>query len=132
MARELRGGVLKTRDGYGIRWREDGKRPQRSGFPTKTAARQWYDENVKPRLRSEAPTADITFDAFCELYLERHGATVSERTKQTIAIRLASARERFGDWSLRELEGASGAVAAWRASLRTDSERYRFTGALRQ
>jgi integrase len=126
-----RGSVFKTRDGWGIRWPEHGKRPQRTGFKTKTAAREWFDENVKPRLRTAAPDSSITFDTFCELYLDRWGANVAKRTKETIEERLASSRERFGDWTLRELEGAGGDVAKWRAGL-TDSSRYRLTLAMRQ
>lgn len=127
-----RGSVFKTRAGdYGIRWPEKGKRPQRAGFATKTAAREWFDENVKPRLRTAAPDSSITYDAFCDLYLERWGATVAKRTKQTIEERLVPSRARFGDWTLRELEGAGGDVAKWRAGL-TDTSRYRLTLAMRQ
>ncbi len=128
---DTRGSVFKTRTGYGIRWPEGGKRPQQTGFPTKTAARQWFAENVAPRLRDHAPDASITFDEFCELFLARHGATVSDRTRQTLEERLAASRDRFGTWTLRELEAAAGDVAAWRATL-TDSSRYRLTSAMRQ
>lgn len=131
MPAEQRGSVYATRAGYGIRWRENGERRFQPGFRTKTQARQWYDDNVKPRLRSGAPDPTITFDAFCDLYLARHGATVSARTKETIQERLVSARERFGDWTLRELEGAANEIAAWRAELK-ESSRYRLTAALRQ
>ncbi len=131
MPPELRGYVFKTRDGYGVRWRENGKRPQRSGFPTKTAAREWYDGNVRLRLRSGAPDPGIMFDAFCDLYLDRWGATVAARSRKTMEERLYPARVRFGDWPLRDLEGATGDIAAWRASL-SPTSRYRLTGALRQ
>src|SRR5262249_46484051 len=97
----------------------------------KTAARAWFDENVKPRLRTGGPDPTITFDAFCELYLERWGATVAKRTKETIEERLVPARDQFGDWTLRELEGAAADIAAWRAGL-TDTSRYRLTLAFRQ
>jgi integrase len=131
MPAESRGSVYATRAGYGIRWYERGCRRFESGFRTKTEARQWFDDNVKSRLRSGAPDASVTFDAFCDLYLERHGATVSTRTKETIEERLALARDRFGTWTLRELEGAADDIAAWRSGL-TDTSRYRLTGALRQ
>jgi integrase len=127
-----RGSVFRTRKGdYGIRWPEAGKRPQRTGFATKTAARQWFNEQVAPRLRERAPDPSITFDGYCDLYLERWGATVAKRTRETMAERLASSRERFGGWTLRELEGAAGDVAAWRATL-TATSRYRKTSAMRQ
>ena len=38
MPRSTAGSIFKTKDGYGIRWPEDGKRPQRTGFATKTEA----------------------------------------------------------------------------------------------
>jgi hypothetical protein len=105
MPRLTRGSVYPTKNGYGIRWPEDGKRPHRAGFRTKTEARRWFAENVAPRLDRGAPSAEITFDAFCELFLERHGATVSKRTRDTLAERLRPARRAFGTFMLAELEG---------------------------
>ena len=59
MPAEARGSVFKTRTGYGIRWPEDGKRPQKTGFATKTEARHWFAETsrrgsapARPRPRS--------------------------------------------------------------------------------
>ena len=109
--------VFKAADGYGIRWPEDGKRPQRTGFATKTEARKWFAANVAPRLDRGAPSPDITFDAFCDLFLARHGATVADRTRRTLEQRLAPARATFGGWTLAELEGAAEDIAAWRATL---------------
>jgi hypothetical protein len=131
MPAETRGSVFKTRGGYGIRWPEHGKRPQRSGFATRTAARRWFAEQVAPRLRSGLPSSDLTFAEFSDLFLERHGATVAPATKHTLEERLAPARQQFGDWPLRELEGAAADIAAWRAQLPASS-RYRLTSALRQ
>jgi hypothetical protein len=71
------------------------------------------------------------FDQLCDVFLERHGATVSPSTKATLAERLKPARAVFGQWTLRELEGAAADIAAWRAGL-TDSSRYRLTSAFRQ
>jgi integrase len=131
MPAETRGSVYRTRTGYGIRWPEDGKRMHRSGFETKTAARRWFTDNAAPRLHQGAPSAEITFDAFCDLVLERHGATVAPATKRTLEERLTASRDVFGEWTLRELEGAARDVADWRAGL-ADSSRYRLTSALRQ
>jgi hypothetical protein len=50
-----RGSVFKTRTGeYGIRWPEGGKRPQKTGFTTKTAARlvQGARRAAAPRQRA--------------------------------------------------------------------------------
>jgi integrase len=131
MAAETRGSVYETRNGYGIRWPENGKRKFRSGFATRKEARRWFADNVAPRLRTGAPSAEIPFDAFCDVFLDRHGATVAKRSKDTLAERLAPARTRFGAWTLAELEGAADDVAAWRATLTTTS-RYRLTSAMRQ
>jgi len=73
----------------------------------------------------------VTFDAFCDVFLARHGATVAPRSKATPQERLAPARAHFGSRSLRELEGAAADIAAWRAALPAGS-RYRLTAALRQ
>ena len=131
MPAETRGSVFKTPTGWGIRWPEAGKRPQKTGFRNKTEARRWFADTVEPRLRSSGPSSEIDFDAFCDLFLERHGATVAPATKATLTERLASSRQDFGTWTLRELEGAAAEVAAWRAAL-SDSSRYRLTSALRQ
>ena len=137
MPRHTTGSVFATRDGYGIRWPEDGRggraggRRQRTGFRTKTEARKWFAEQVAPRLDRAAPSPEITFDAFAELFLARHGATVSKRTRDTLAERLAPARKTFGAWTLSELEGAAADIARWRAGL-PGTARYRLTLALRQ
>ena len=106
------------------------------------AAVRLRDEDRGPRVvrrerRSRgsargAPDPEITFDAFCELFLERHGAdrrrADEARRSRSGSPRPASASAR---WTLRELEGAAGDIAAWRAGL-TDTSRYRLTAALRQ
>jgi hypothetical protein len=124
MPAETRGSVYKTRTGYGIRWPEDGKRQFCSGFATKTEARRWFVDNVAPRLRRGAPSGEITYDAFCGVFLERHGATIAPRSRDSLEERLGASRDRFGSWTLRELEGAAADIAAWRASLGAGS-RYR-------
>jgi integrase len=132
MPAETRGSVFKAGDGYGIRWPENGKRPQRVGFATKTEARRWFNENVAPRLLNRgAPSAEISYDAFCDVFLERHGATIANRSKEALQERLAPSRDVFGSWTLRELEGAADDVADWRSTL-SDTSRYRLTAAMRQ
>jgi integrase len=143
MPAETRGSVYRVKAGWGIRWTADGKRHHQSPFPTKTAARQWFNEHVAPKLRRGGPSPDITFHAFTAIYLDRWGRTVTRRTRDTIHERLQHKRtlhrgERcqcavcvFGDWTLHELEGAADDIAAWRANL-TSTSRYRLTLALRQ
>src|SRR5215217_705768 len=89
MPRRTSGSVYRTATGYGIRWPEDGRRPHHAGFNTKTEARRWFATNVAPRLDRGTPSPDITFDGFCDLFMQRHGATVSERTRATLEERLA-------------------------------------------
>ena len=132
MPRDIEGSVFGEPGNYGIRWPEGDRRPQQTGFRTKTEARQWFREHVKPRLRRGGPSADITFDAFCVDYLDRWGADVMSRTKTTVEEWLEPARKKFGPWTLAELEGAADDIARWRAKLPTDYARYTSTRALRQ
>jgi integrase len=132
MPRRTQGSVYPTTTGYGIRWPEDGHRQHRAGFKTRTEARKWFAENVAPKLDRGAPSPDITFEEFCDLFLHRHGATVAERTRQTLSERLRPAQEAFGDWTLAELEGAADDIARWRSGLDDCGARFRFTGAFRQ
>jgi integrase len=132
MPRPTRGSTFTSADGsVGIRWPEDGKRPQQTGFANKTEARRWFDENVKPRLGRGVPGASITLDAFCDLYLERHAANVTDATIDTLRERLAAPRKVFGDWQLRDLEGAADDLAAW-AAKRTPYARWSAMRTLRQ
>jgi integrase len=132
MPAEPRGSIYATAAGHGIRWRENGKRMHQSPLKNKRDAYRWFADNVAPRLRNKGgPSPDINFDAFCDLFLERHGATVTARTKATLTERLAPSRKTFGSWTLHELEGAADDIAAWRAKL-GDGSRYRFTLAFRQ
>ena len=70
MPRRTNGSLYRTATGYGIRWPEDGRRPHYAGFKTKTEARRWFANNVAPRLDRGSPSPDITFDEFCDLFLE--------------------------------------------------------------
>jgi len=129
MPRRATGQPFRTADGWGIRWTEDGKRPRRTGFRTKTEATAWFRDNVAGRLDRGAPSAEITYERFCELYLARHAGEAS--TVRTLREWLAPSREAFGDWTLRELEGAADDVAAWRAGF-TGHKRYRVTRGMRE
>jgi integrase len=133
MPRQTRGSVYREAKGtYGIRWVEDGKRPQKGGFRTKTDARDWFADHVASRLRRGGPSAEITFAEFVVIYLERWEPTISPRTARTLREWLAPARTRFGTFTLSELEGAAEDIARWRASLPSEDRRYKATRALRQ
>jgi integrase len=132
MPAQSKGSVFKTRGGYGIRWPENGRQPQRTGFATKTAARAWFDEHIAPRLRRGGPSADITFDTFCRIFLERWAPGKAARTVASMNERLVPARAHFGGWTLAELQNAVDDVAAWRKTLPTDHARYKNLRAMRQ
>jgi integrase len=65
------------------------------------------------------------------VYFDRWGADVADSTRHTLEEWLAPAREAFGSWTLRELEGGADDIARWRAKL-PEGPRYRATRALRQ
>jgi hypothetical protein len=111
MPRRTTGSLYPTKAGWGIRWPEDGRRPHQDGFKTKTEARRWLAENVAPRLDRAAPSLEISFDGFCDVYFDRWGADVADSTRHTLEEWLAPAREAFGSWTLRELEGAADDIA---------------------
>ncbi|HEY2653629.1 MAG TPA: hypothetical protein VGI50_17025 [Solirubrobacteraceae bacterium] len=116
MARPLTGSVYPVKGGYGIRWLENGRRRRRCPsppFPSKTAARRWFRADVLPRREAAgpaAPSADVTFEDYCERFLERQ--TTAPSTFATLRDRLRSARQTFGRWTLAQLEYD---IAAWRA-----------------
>lgn len=64
-------------------------------------------------------------------YLERHAASVRERTVWTLRVRLRYAVTAFGDVPLRDLERMSGELASWRARL-PERSGYGIMSALRQ
>ena len=94
MPRSTSGSVFRTANGYGIRWPEDGRRPQRTGFQTKTEARRWFAAEVVPRLDRGAPSPEVSFDAFCELFLSRHGARSASAPSRRWTSASSPARER--------------------------------------
>lgn len=133
MPRPITGSTYQTKtEGVGIRWPEDGREQRRTGFRNKTEARDWFNETVASRLRRGGPSAQITFDAFCEQYLDQWGVDVAPRTKETVQEWLTPARARFGDWTLQQLEGAAEDIARWRARIPSDNRRHKNIRALRQ
>jgi integrase len=146
---EQRGSVVKVKGGYGVRWWDrDGNRKQHTPkppFQTKTAARAWWDEQVKPTLRTGAPSSETTFTEFAELFLTAHAANVEKASINVLRERLGatgvpverqrrrapSAIDAFGSLTLRDLEAQSGKIAAWAAGL-PEGSRYGTLQALRQ
>src|SRR5215216_634866 len=118
---------------WGLRYYDAaGGRRRKSPFPSKSAALAYYRDVVEPELRGEpAPMPELTLAELVDLYLERHAASVRERTITTLRERLRHAVAAFGDVPLRELERMSGEIAGWRARL-PERTRYDLTQALRQ
>jgi integrase len=128
-----------------VRWRENGRRPQKVGFGSRTEALNWWDDEVKPRLRNGAPARrDTTLREHAERYLRVHGC--APRTRQALREQLGlpdtkperprersylTAMETFGDRQLGELERAGGEIAEWVASLPA-SQQARKLSALKQ
>jgi integrase len=123
MPAEQGGHVYSTSSGYGIRWRETGKRRYRAGFETKRDARRWFEDEVRPRLRGRRrESSSSTLSEFVETWLRAHAADVEPGTITTLRYRLAHALDTFGDVPLPErlrypatsaLRQALGAAVAW-------------------
>jgi integrase len=122
---EQRGSIYATSTGFGIRWRnEDGRRCRQAGFPSKSAARRWFETVEKKRMLGEpVDLPAVTFNELCDKFLAAHAAAVQERTIQTLRQRLQWPRAAFGEVPVRELERQVAEIAAWQATL---PERYRY------
>lgn len=117
------GVVVKRGPGnWQARWRdENGAQRGRGGFDTKTAAREWLDNQLDEVLALRRgdliPIAHRpqTVDELLDSFLERHGATVDPATKRKLAGQLKHPRKTFGDRhpdGLNRLE-----LEDWRATL---------------
>ena len=131
MAREQQGSYVHRKT-WIVRWFENGRRQQRSGFATKREAHHWFDDEVRPRLRGRRRASSaMTLREFTETWLRAHGADVEPGTIATLRYRLAHALREFGDVPLSDLERRSLEIAGWRAGL-PERRRYPATSALRQ
>src|SRR5215207_3856701 len=111
--RRLKSGKLQLR--Y---YDNDGKRQNGGVFDTKSAAFEHYRTNIDPRLRGESPAApDLTLADLADVYLDRHAQIRSEATIRTLRHRLRRPLDTYGHVALRELEGMSGDLADFRATL---------------
>lgn len=133
MPAEQLGHVYETRRGYGVRWRErDSRRRYKSGFETKRDARQWFEDEVRPRLRGRRRASSaMTLREFVDSWLRAHAADVEPGTITTLRFRLEHALKEFGDIALSDVERQALEIAAWRAGL-SEGLRYPATSALRQ
>jgi integrase len=119
MPAEQAGSVYATKTrGWGVRWREHGQWRYQSGFRTKTEARAYYRDEVRPRLRRSAEDPlRITFGDLADRYVEAHAADCEPITSRNLRSRLARPRRAFGDASLVDLERRVPEIAAFRSSL---------------
>jgi integrase len=117
---------------WGLRYYDNqGVRRRVSGFPSMSAARAHFRDVIEPELRGEQRAVVLTLRALVDVFLERHTALRSPRTIQTLRERLCRPLDAYGDVPLHELEGMSGDLADFAATL---PERYRYSvmSALRQ
>jgi integrase len=118
MPARARGSTYKTaKHGVGIRWYDRaGRRQFKSGFQSKSEARSWWEDAVRPQLEGRAPAPEpVTFSAFSENYLRRYEAVRAPATSRSLRWRLARPLAEFGALRLDEIRTAE--VALWEAAL---------------
>jgi integrase len=124
--------VFRARRGWGVRWYEGDRRPQRTGFGSATAARRYFRDEIAPRLGlASGIDPNVTLGEFVDVYLDAHALNVEASSLVVLRDRLKRATATFGDTSLRDLERKAPEIAAWRATL-AEGTRYGATQALRQ
>ena len=76
MPADPRGWTYKTKTGHGIRWRDEtGTLRRQSGFTSKSAAREWFLEHERRRMRGETPApSPLTLAELVDEYLSQHVA----------------------------------------------------------
>ena len=133
MPAEARGSVYGTANGYGIRWYDEhGRRRRQAGFPSRSAARKWFEDVERKRMRGEAPTPEpVTLTEHVDRYLDAHKVGRDPKTIDVLRFRLGYATKVFGELRLDELERRVAEVAAWTTTLPAGS-RYGIVQALRQ
>lgn len=133
MPAEQRGQPYRTKQGWGIRWYDEtGTRRRKAGFRSQSAARSWFENVEKRRMRGEPVTSEPT--TLCEhvdAYLLAHRVGRDPKTIDVLQFRLGYATRVFGDLYLHELERRTAEIAAWIATLPAGS-RHGIVQALRQ
>ena len=110
------GSYYRVSSGWGVRWYEDGRRRYRSGFDSKSAARDYFALVVRPRLDGvPAAPEPLTLADFAERFLTRYEVVRAPRSVKTLRARLVRPLAEFGEIPLDELRVAE--VALWEASL---------------
>jgi integrase len=142
MPAEQRGSVYATSSGYGIRYRDEhGRRRRQAGFPSRSAARKWFEDVERKRMRGEtiAPSP-MTLAGLVDEYLEQHVAeqntirALRDRLKLAtdgIPVTPRAAEREHGLGSIRVDRLDARTVGAWRKRL-PDGSAWHAHKALRQ
>lgn len=133
MPADQRGSVYATKSGFGIQYRDEkGARRRQAGFPSRSAARNWFQDVEKPRQRGEvAARPPVTLTEHVDRYLKVHASTRDPNTVRVLRERLRRPTATYGDERLHDLERMAGDIAEWRATL-PERSAYGIMGAFRQ
>lgn len=103
----------------------EGVRRSGGAFPSKSAARAHFNDEIKPELEGR-PVArrDLTLQDLVDVFLERHESVATARTVKTVRGRMKAPLETFGRTPLSELERMTDEIAGFAAKL---PERYRYS-----
>jgi integrase len=117
MPARAQGSTYKTgKSGHGIRWYEDGTRHHKSGFASRSAARSYFQDVVRPRLDGMSTMVEpLTLRQFAERFIARYEAIRAPASVRSLRYRLVRPLAEFGDVPMAELRTAE--IAAWEASL---------------
>jgi integrase len=109
-----------------------GVRHSGGAFPSKSAARGHYRDEIEPGLNGR-PVArrDLTLSDLVDVFLERHAIVAKPRTIAELRWRLKQSEAKFGTVPLAELEGMADDLAAFSVGL-SERLRYPIMAALRQ
>src|SRR3954451_21256872 len=105
MPAEQQGSVYKTGTGYGLRYYDErGVRQRKAGFKSRSAARAWFRDVERPRMRGETVAVEpLTLAEFADRFLARYAAIRSPVSVQTLHARLVRPLAEFGDVPLTEI-----------------------------
>lgn len=128
MPADQRGSVYATKTGFGIQYRDEkGARQRQAGFPSRSAARAWFQDVEKKRQRGEtvAPSP-LTLAELVDEYLEQHIAEANtiqglrDRLKLAtdgIPVKPRSKERKHGFGAVRVDRLDARTIGAWRKRL---------------
>ena len=103
MPAEQRGSIYRTSSSYGVRYYDEaGVRRRQAGFSSRSAARAWFRDVLRPRMLGQAAVAaPLTLTEHMGRYLEAHAVGREASTIATLRHRLSYAEETFGELQLK-------------------------------